>query len=137
MTEQDWISWDRSIKIAAKAAKEHYIPVRYIKIHKHLFRNNCDLGLTDTARRTIELCDDQAETALHELAHIWSQANHTEIWVRKLYQLHEEYLEDDEIELYRRETENRYKAAKKMSEDSEQVKKKRKKRRRGNKRIVG
>lgn len=116
MTEQDYDGWRKSMKTAAKAVKKHKIPVNSFILHHHWIKRNCDLGVADDATKTIQLCDRHHETALHELAHLWSQDYHTKQWARLLFLLHREFLSREEIGFFQKEAMRMYKTAKEVVE---------------------
>lgn len=116
MTERDYDKWRRSMKMAAKAVKKHKIPVTKFILHHHWINRNCDLGVADDSTKTIQLCDTHPETALHELAHLWSQDYHTKQWARLLFLLHREFLSREEIGFYQKEAMRMYKTAKEVVE---------------------
>jgi aminopeptidase N len=95
--------------------RRYQIPTKSITLHHHWFQNNCDLGSAEDAEKTIELCDHHPETALHELAHLWTQDRHTRKWAKRLFLLHEQFLTTSEQEFYYKETIKFYKTAKDLS----------------------
>jgi hypothetical protein len=116
MTTQDYASWRKSLKTAARAARKHKIPVYSIELHHHWSTPSCDLGQAEESRKTIVLCDNHPETALHELAHLWAQDRHTKEWARKLFLLHREFLSKEEVGFYQREAARMYKTAREIVE---------------------
>jgi len=90
--------------------------VSSIELHHHWRTPNCDLGQAEEGRKTIVLCDNHPETALHELAHLWTQDRHTKEWARRLFLLHREFLSKEEVGFYQREAAKMYKTAKEVVE---------------------
>jgi hypothetical protein len=119
MTQKDYEKWRKSLKIAAKAVSRHKIPTTEIRLHHHWISRNCDMGVADDVKKSIELCDTHPETVLHELAHLWTQDYHTKGWARHLFILHREYLSKEEVAFYQRETVKRYKTAKELVDSGE------------------
>lgn len=119
MTQLDYDKWHKSLKIAAKAVTRHKIPITEIRLHHHWIERNCDMGVADDVKKSIELCDTHPETVLHELAHLWTQDYHTKSWARHLFMLHREYLSKEEVAFYQKETVKRYKTAKELVESGE------------------
>lgn len=122
LTRSGYWEWRKSLQMAAKAVRRHKIPVRSIDIHHHWLNPSCDLGVADDGSKTISLCDNHPETALHELAHLWTQDRHTKAWARRLFQLHREYLSDQEVGFFQRETVRRYNTARELVESGEILK---------------
>jgi hypothetical protein len=117
MTVDGYRLWRKSLTTAAAAVRRYKIPTKEVKLHHHWIPRDCDMGSAQDAEKTIELCDQHPETALHELAHLWTQDRHTKNWARALFLLHQKYLSKQEQEFYFRETKRNYKTAKELAED--------------------
>lgn len=90
--------------------------MKSITLHHHWINRDCDLGVAESGYKTIELCDHHPETVLHELAHLWTQENHTKAWARALLLLHREFLSPQEQVFFRNEIGKSYKTAKEVIE---------------------
>lgn len=119
MTMRGYEKWRRSLRMASRIVNRHKIPVSFIELHHHWFNRECDMGVADDVKKSIELCDAHPETVLHELAHLWTQDYHTKSWARHLFMLHKEYLSKEEVAFFQKETVRRYKTARELVESGE------------------
>lgn len=117
LTLEGYLLWRKSLLTAASVVRRYHIPVRHIKLHHHWIPTNCDLGFAESGERIIVLCDREPETVLHELAHLWTQDNHTKDWARALFFLHKRYLSKEQQAFYLRESKRMYKTAKWVAEN--------------------
>ncbi|CAB4152486.1 hypothetical protein UFOVP613_17 [uncultured Caudovirales phage] len=68
----------------ARVSTERSIPVRRVRIHMHHAGDHPEhyQALCDFDRRELRFCDLSRDSALHELAHLWSGHDHSRKWAR-------------------------------------------------------
>jgi hypothetical protein len=68
----------------ARVSTERSIPVRRVRLHLHEPADHPDhyQALCDFDRRELRFCDLSRDSALHELAHLWSGDGHSRKWAR-------------------------------------------------------
>jgi hypothetical protein len=82
LTPEQEPEYDKSVAALAYVVSKYQIPVRRVILDpRATLAPLC--GDADLDTREIRLIDRDAETALHEAAHIWSGDDHTYRWARK------------------------------------------------------
>jgi hypothetical protein len=101
MPRQDLNAWLPTLKILARAARENDIEVRKVVLHHHTrsvyLGADHPMGAADTDEMLIELCAEDVDTALHEIAHVWTRAGHSPTWAEKWMFLQDKYIEDKSL----------------------------------------
>lgn len=102
MTHRAITAWLKTIKIIGKAAKENNVKVHRVTLHHHT-RTMCKwnfghpMGSAETDAGDIDLCSDDLDTALHEIAHVWTKQGHSPLWAEKWMYLQDKYITDKRI----------------------------------------
>jgi hypothetical protein len=101
MTEESMIPWLATLELMDKVVRERSIKLKSIRLHYHPngMRTDHAMGVADFDKKQIVLCASDFDTALHELAHIWTDDAHTTKWARALYRLYDWYIPEQAAEL--------------------------------------
>ena len=109
--------WKRSLQLIARAKIEFNIKVKTVRIHHHdpertRYGHYHPMGYTYSDDAEMVLCAKDIDTALHEMAHIWSNENHTQKWASKYIRLAQEYMNSKELDAAIRHSAENYKCVK-------------------------
>lgn len=114
MPKESLAAWKKPLQLIARARKEFNIKVKVVRIHHHepertRYGHYHPMGYTYSDDAEMVLCAKDIDTALHEMAHIWTNENHTPKWAAKYIRLAQEYMNDKELEAAIRHSANNYK----------------------------
>jgi hypothetical protein len=100
MTQDDLPEWEPALAMLAKISREMSIKVKAVRLHNHKNspKHDHSLAWADLDSREISLCDNSVETAIHEIAHLWSQEDHNKKWARCMLVLYRKYVPDQMVE---------------------------------------
>lgn len=93
--------WRPIISFIRRVCEEQSIPLKRVHVHYH--PNEDDMaedhpfGEAEYWNNVIYLCSDDTDTALHELAHVWTENWHTPKWASVYLSLCEIYMTREEF----------------------------------------
>jgi hypothetical protein len=99
MTHRTISAWIKTLNVLAIAVKENDIEIKKVSLHHHTrttskWHSGHPMGSADTDGAHIDLCSDDIDTALHEIAHIWTKQGHSPLWAEKWMLLQDKYITD-------------------------------------------
>jgi hypothetical protein len=124
--------WRRSLQLIARCKKEFNIKVKVVRIHHHepertRYGHYHPMGYTYSDEAEMVLCAKDIDTALHEMAHIWANENHTPKWAAKYIRLAQEYMNPEELDAAIRHSASNYRCVKERARRMGIIRPKRKK----------
>lgn len=90
-------AWEPTLRLMADVVNRYHIKLHRVKMHYHKKKRTHwgakhPFGESEYWDGYITLCANDFDTALHELAHVWSKNRHTDKWARCYLMLLERYL---------------------------------------------
>ena len=124
--------WRRSLQLIARAKKDFNIKVKSVRVHHHdpertRYGHYHPMGYTYSDDAEMVLCAKDIDTALHEMAHIWTNENHTAKWAAKYIKLCQEYMNPQELDASIRHSASNYKCVRERARKMGIVRSKRRK----------
>jgi|694.fasta_scaffold06731_22 hypothetical protein len=113
-------SWEPTLNLVQDVIDRYHIKMRQVKLHYHknprkVWGKNHPYGHSIYSHREIVLCAQDFDTALHEVAHVWSKNPHTDKWARCYFHLIEKYLTPEEFKLKLKKAKKAYKPCARMA----------------------
>ena len=95
-------AWQPTLRLLQDVIDRYRIPLKQVKLHYHkkarkVWGAKHPYGESYYSHGEITLCANDFDTALHELAHVWARARHTDKWARCYLSLIEKYLPRDQF----------------------------------------
>jgi hypothetical protein len=125
MNERERSRWTPVIRLIKIVSEQQGIEFEELNFHHHVpprrgwTEDHHELGEADLDDKIISLCAKDHDTALHELAHIWTDTFHTEKWAKAYIKLLLIYMLPDEAKYQISLNSARYPAFKKANERRE------------------
>jgi hypothetical protein len=119
MNERERSRWLPIIRLIYVVSYQQGIRFKELNFHHHVpprrgwTEDHHELGEADLDDKIITLCSKDHDTALHELAHIWTDTFHTEKWAKAYIKLLRLYMLPTEAEYHIALNATRYPALKK------------------------
>lgn len=119
MNDRERARWVPIIRLVNLVSQQQNIEFVELNFHHHVpprrgwTEDHHELGEADLDDKIITLCSKDYDTALHELAHIWTDTFHTEKWAKAYIKLLMLYMLPAEAEYHIALNATRYPAFKK------------------------
>ena len=119
MNDRERARWVPIIRLINLVSQQQNIEFVELNFHHHVpprrgwTEDHHELGEADLDDKIITLCSKDYDTALHELAHIWTDTFHTEKWAKAYIKLLMLYMLPAEAEYHIALNATRYPAFKK------------------------
>jgi hypothetical protein len=99
MPKSQLSKWRDAIEVIADSCKTFNSRVELVRIHYHdkdrrVYGFKHPMGVSISEEREIILCAKDVDTAIHEVAHIKSNENHTPKWARWYVKMARHYMAD-------------------------------------------
>jgi hypothetical protein len=122
MNDRERLRWLPIIRLVYLVSEQQGIEFVELNFHHHVpprrgwSEDHHELGEADLDDKIITLCSKDYDTALHELAHIWTDTFHTEKWARAYIKLLLIYMMPAEAEYHIALNSTRYPAFRKAED---------------------
>jgi len=122
MNERERARWLPIVRLVHVVSQQQHIEFEELNFHHHVparrgwTEDHHELGEADLDDKIISLCSKDHDTALHELAHIWTDTFHTEKWAKAYIKLLLIYMLPEEAEYHIALNSPRYPAFKKANQ---------------------
>ena len=120
MKYRERLRWNPIIRLIHTVSQQQKIHVSELQFHHHspprrTWKDHHDMGEADLDDKIIYLCSKDFDTALHELAHIWTDTYHTEKWAGAYVKLCLIYLLPSEAQKNIKSSSGQYDMVKKVA----------------------
>lgn len=117
MPKSSLSAWRQALNVLARISKDKGIKLVTVRLHYHdperkRWGHYHPMGYTYSDEAEITLCAKDLDTAVHEMAHVWTNQNHTDKWAAKYMQLVREYIPEDEAVAAIKNAANNYRCVK-------------------------
>lgn len=92
--------WRDAIEVIADCCKTFNTKIELVRIHYHerprrTYGYKHPMGVTISEEREIILCSHDIDTAIHEVAHVKANENHTAKWAKWYVKMARHYMTDE------------------------------------------